>query len=213
MTQLSPPHEPVADAVPARSSAGRRGTGRWLPPLIGVLSFLLVLGVGSVLTIEWGTRNAEMRRLVTAVEASEAAMTQTQISVAEALDAFEASDGGEAAKMELDSTLTAAADEGHRQIEAAGRTVASVDVLPWHTRIIKARDAYLAHNRAWQEYLLRATDDPGEFDREQLEVNSTFEAVEPLMRGALPNPPLFDLEERVDAIFAPPVSGEDLQSA
>ena len=179
-----------------------------------MLAFLIVLVAGLAVTVEWGARNAEMRRLVTAVESSEAAMTTTQVTVAEALDVFDASDGGESAKMELDSTLTAAADEGRRQIEAAGSSVADVEVLPWHTNIADARDAYLAHNLAWQDYLARATDDPAEFDKEQADVNSTFELVEPLMRRALPNPALFDLDQRIDVVFVPaPAAPGDLQSA
>lgn len=199
----------VLPAAPRRPSVARR----WIPLGIGLLAFLIALGAGLLVTVDWGVRNAEMRRLVTAVEASEAAMGDTQAAVADAFDAFDASDGGQAAKMELDSTLTAAADEGRRQIAAAAGPIAAVRVLPWHHDLAKARDAYLAHNRAWQDYLARATDDPAEFDAEQTEVNDTFMAVEPLMRAALPDPPLFDLGRRVDAIFAPPpTADENLQS-
>jgi hypothetical protein len=180
---------------------------------IGLLAFLVVLTAGLALTVDWGVRNAEMRRLVTAVEASEAAMGETQAAAADAFDAFDASDGGEDAKLELDSTLSAVADEGRRQIEAAAGPVAGVRILPWHGELEEARDAYLAHNRAWQDYLERAIDDPSEFDKEQVEVNETFLDAEPLMRDAVPEPALFDLDVRVATIFAPPVSEGDLQTA
>ena len=67
-----------------------------------------------------------------------------------------------------------------------------------------AQDAYLAHNRAWQEYLARAAQDPAQFGVDDTEVNDTFEAAEAPVRAALPPYALFDLVTRVDVIFAPP---------
>ena len=202
MTDSTVPAATPAGAAALPAARAGSPVRRWLPLGLGLLAFLLVLGAGLLVTVDWGVRNAEMRRLVTAVESSEAAMSDAQAAVADAYDAFDASDGGEQAKLELDSTLTAAAGP-----------IAAVRILPWHGDIAEARDAYLAHNRAWQDYLARATDDPAEFDREQVQVNDTFTAVEPLMRDALPEPPLFGLQERIDRIFAPPpASSGDLQS-
>ena len=66
--------------------------------------------------------------------------------------------------------------------------------LSWHREIGAAQDAYLAHNRAWQAYLARAAEDPAEFDVEQTDVNTTFEAAEQPIRAALPDPALYDLD-------------------
>jgi hypothetical protein len=74
----------------------------------------------------------------------------------------------------------------------------------WHPEIGAAQDAYLAHNRAWQAYLERAASDPAEFAKEQADINSTFAQAEIDVRAAVPVVPLFNLQDRVDVIFAPP---------
>jgi hypothetical protein len=104
----------------------------------------------------------------------------------------------------LDEELKAAAVAGRAAIAAAGDDVAGVRWLAWHRDIGAAQDDYLAHNRAWQDYLGRAADDPAEFGRPQDDVNTTFEAAEGRFRAAIPALALFDLRDRVDAIFAPP---------
>jgi hypothetical protein len=113
----------------------------------------------------------------------------------------------------LDKELKAAAAAGRTAIAAAGDGVAAARWLAWHRDIGAAQDAYLAHNRAWQDYLGRAADDPAEFGRPEDDVNTTFEAAEDPLRAAIPSLALFDLHDRIDVIFAPPPSEDGSSQA
>ena len=61
--------------------------------------------------------------------------------------------------------------------------------------------AYLVHNQAWVKYMEAAAEDPVEFVNPQPLVNETFMLAEPIMKRAVPQPPLFNLDERVAKIF------------
>jgi hypothetical protein len=180
---------------------------RWLPIVAGVVTFVVVLvGLGMVAG-DVVARNIEMRSLVTRVEASESAMGALQESVQAILADYEGrAPLSEADQAALDEELKAAAAAGRKAIAAAGDDVAAVRWLAWHRDIGAAQDAYLAHNRAWQDYLGRAAEDPAEIGRPQDDVNSTFEAAEGRFRAAVPPLALFHLRDRVDVIFAPPPS-------
>jgi hypothetical protein len=182
-----------------------RAPRRWLPVTLGVVTFLVVLvGLGAVVG-DWAARNIEMQLLVSQVEESEAAMGELQTEIedlaAEYKDRMPLNEADQAA---FDTTLKEIAARNQAAIAAAGQDVAAVRWLAWHGAVGQAQDAYLAHNRAWQDYLGRAASDPSEFARQQDAINSTFEASEPAVRGALPSGALYDLPDRVDAIFAPP---------
>ena len=107
--------------------------------------------------------------------------------------------------------LAAIAVDGADSIGAAGREIAAVNILPWHTEIETAKEAYLLHNYAWQAYMQAAIEDPVAFTVDQPLVNQSFiDSQEPL-EVAVPIPSLFDLELRVESIFvegAPQVQGE-----
>jgi len=187
---------------------------RWLPYVAGAIAFVVVLvGLGAVVG-DWGARNVEMRALITKIEASEDAMGTLQENVqgifAEYEGAGSLSDEDRAA---IDEELRAAAAAGRDAVAVAGDGVAGVRWLAWHRDVRDAQEAYLAHNRAWQDYLSRAAEDPAEFARPQSEVNETFMAAEDPIRSALPVPVLFDLVERVDVIFAPPEGSQPGQQA
>jgi hypothetical protein len=165
---------------------------------------VVVLAALGALLGDWTARNLEMRTLVTKIEASEAAMGALQDSVQEIAARYEGKAPLSAEdQAALDQELMAAAAKGRDEIAAAGEGVAGVRWLLWHQQIGAAQEAYLAHNRAWQAYLERASETPSEFGRNQDEVNSTFVTSEAAVRGALPLAPLFDLRDRVDAIYAP----------
>lgn len=178
---------------------------RWLPIILGALTFVIVLaGLGAVVG-DWALRNAEMRSLITQVEESEAAMGALQQGVQDVAAAYESKlplDDQEQAA--LDTELETLASQARDAIGAAGDDVAGVRWLLWHREIGAAQEAYLAHNRAWQAYLARAAEDPAEFGRQQDLVNTTFVEAESSVRFAVPVAPLFDIDQRVDAIFAPP---------
>ena len=205
----------VTSAPAPQAPAARRRMRGWIPPLIGLATFLVVLvGLGAIIGVAVA-RNAEMRALVSAIERSEAAMGDTQVNVRGILEAYSGRTPlSEQDQAELDASLQAAAAQGRDAIAAAGKQVGAVQWLVWHRDVGQAQDAYLAHNRAWQEYLDRASEDPAEFARSQDDVNSTFVDAEAEVRSAIPLIALFDLRERIDVIFAPPpVEEGDGQSA
>jgi len=178
---------------------------RWLPPVIGLVVFLVtVLGLGLVVG-DWTSRNLEMRALVGAVEDSESAMTWTNDQIQSIIKKYgETGKLTAAQKTKAWDALSEAAYAGQFAIGAAGDGVAAVTVLPWHKDILRAQAAYVAHNLAWQDYMKVATKDPVVLFKTQPDVNSTFEAAGPLMKQAVPVPALFELKDRVELIFAPP---------
>jgi hypothetical protein len=178
----------------------------WVPYVTGAVAFMLTLVVGGLVGTNWWASNIEMDRLVSAIEESESSMGEVLSRVDVIFDQID----GEipANGQELDAQTIAAVAElatiavdGEAAIAAAGREIASLNILPWHTDILAAREAYLVHNYAWQAYMQSAQEDPVAFTVEQPLVNQSFiDAEEPLER-AIPNPPLFELPERVQMIF------------
>lgn len=206
---LAPTMEYIDAGGPVASSAAvppaSRKSRTWVPIVAGLVAFFVVLIGAGLVAADWVERNVEMRALVTNVEASEAAMTDVQAAVAAMAVHFDPNTPlTDAERAAVDEELKAIAADGAAAIAAAGGNVAAVTVLPWHRGIIEARDAYVAHNKAWQDYLTAASQDPAEFAKTQDNVNATFAAAEQPMRDAVPVPPLFDLKERIDVIFAPP---------
>jgi hypothetical protein len=191
--------------VPEPQAPTVRRPRRWLPVIAGAVTFLLVLVTVGAVVGDAFARNVEMRSLVARVEASESAMGALQDDVQEIFAEYEGSTPrSDTDRAALDERLKAAAVAGRDAIAAAGQDVEALRWLAWHREIGAAQDAYLAHNRAWVDYLDRAAADPAEFGQPQDDVNTTFEAAEGYFDTALPPLTLFDLDDRVDAIFAPP---------
>jgi hypothetical protein len=179
-------------------------SGRWVPYVAGLLTFVIAFFAVGTVSVDWLLRSSQTLEFVSSVEGSEAAMTWTQENVQAVLEG-----GGENPTDEqvaaAASELRAIAAEGRDRIKAAGDAVAAVPVSPWHGDLLRAREAYLRHNKAWQDYLGRAAEDAGEFGKPQEEVDSTFLAAEPLFRAAIPNPDIFGILDRIDVIFAEPI--------
>lgn len=191
-----PPAEPVEPSPRPRS---------WLGPLVGVIAFVVVVGIASLFIGDWLARNSEATRLVDRIEASEASMIAFQADVDVALAAL--GDPQSATPEQIDafnSALQGVAAEDLPAIESAGADVAAVSVLPWHSELAQARDAYAEHNAAWQEYLTAMVDDPAVFSAPQNRINDSFMAAEEIIRAAMPDPALFDIDSRIEVIFAPP---------
>lgn len=170
---------------------------------MGAIAFVVTTAVIGGAIADWALRNQEMDAFISAVEQSESQMTWAQESVGLVFD--EAADPSSGADPEaVNAELQGIAAEGRDRIKAAGELVAQVRISPWHEDLLLARQAYLAHNMAWQSYLDRAANDADEFALTQDEVNSTFLAAEPLFREAIPVPDGYSLTERVDLIFAEP---------
>lgn len=173
---------------------------RWVPWLAGALAFVLTFLAGGAFLADWAWRTAQMGELLDRVEASEAVMGELQDAVAEAFEEHGAGQDNE----KLDSELSALAAQAEIDIAAAGDAVAELPIAVWHVDIERARDAYLLHNIAWQEYMARASESSSEFLRPQEAVNQTFfDAREPFVL-AVPEPDIDGLLERVGAIFAVP---------
>ena len=208
MQPQMPSPEPIeqrpGSTPPAKPNAGR-GLPGWVPPVIALVIFLVIVGVGGLVVTDWALRNAEMNALVSKVEVSEDAMGTLQGTLGATFDSFAGQGQLSAAeRAKLNAQIQQVAQEGHDAIQAAGTGVESVSVLPWHTSIARAKDAYVAHNHAWQDYLAKAAQDPTEVTRPQNQINDTFSAAEKPMKAAVPVPWLYQLKNRVDLIFAPP---------
>ena len=178
----------------------------WAGPLVGLLTLLVVVGLGLLVLGDWLAKNMEATRLITRIEASEAAMIAFQSDVEVALAA--AGDLTAASPEQVDAFNSALQDIAKKDLPAiaeAGDAVAATPILPIprHGELADARDAYLAHNQAWQDYLTVLAEDPTVFAQTQEEINSTFLAAEDMVRDGIPDIALFDLEDRVDVIFAP----------
>ena len=195
--------EQVEVAIDSDTRPRRQG---WIPWIAGVVTFLVVLGLGGVLVADWSWRNSEMQALLERVEASEAVMGELQDAATKAFE--EHSDAQDREK--LDSELRDLAAAAKTDIAAAGLEVAAIPIAVWHVDIERARDAYLLHNQAWVEYMDRASGSSAEFIAPQPLVNETFIAAEPFFLEAIPAPDLRDFTARVAAIFAmPEQSSED----
>lgn len=192
----------------------------WIPYIAGAVVFMLTLTVGGVTGTNWWASNIEMNRLVAAIEESEAAMSDILQRVDVVFDELDGELEGELPSNDEDldaQTIAAVAElagiavDGEAALGEAGRKIAAVNILPWHTAIVKARDAYLLHNYAWQAYMQSAQQDPVAFTVTQPLVNQSFVDAQQPMEQAIPSPSLFNLPERVQQIFddgLPESSGE-----
>jgi hypothetical protein len=173
-----------------------------VPVLIGALAFLVAFVGFGIAAGDWASRNAEMNALVTRIEASESAMQQTQDELAAIFAEYEEPPTlTTAEKAEFADKLKAAAAAGEQRVTEAGDGVLGVVVLPWHGNIAAGKEAYVVHNLAWQGYLGAAAKNPEVILEEQPLINDTFMAAEPVLKKAVPEPPLFDVKVRVDDIF------------
>lgn len=187
----------------------------WVPLVAGAVAFLLTLGIGGAVGTDWLARNIEMDRLVTAIEASEATMGVVQDRVAVVFEELDSADlQGEPTDAQTQAAvaeLAGIAVDGADSIGAAGRVIAAVNVLPWHTEIEAAKEAYLLHNYAWQAYMQAAIEDPVAFTVDQPLINSSFMDSQLPLEDAVPELSLFDLQPRVENIFidgAPQSNGD-----
>lgn len=202
-----PPSGPAYPGPPpggaaAPAPAPRRGrTGR----VIGVVLLTLALLAVAVLVGDWLARNVEMDRLVNGIEESEAAMITAIDGVRAALDEDPLADG--LAPETGDALVEIATDAGD-EVSAAAVDIGAVVIQPWHEDIELARDAYLAHNQAWQDFLATAAEDPQEWFTDYEPINTTWDAVGPTLRAAVPTPALWDLAERVAIVLD---DGEDAE--
>jgi hypothetical protein len=205
----APPMEYLDGRTPSAQPPKRRKPRWWAPIVAAVLVFFVTFAAVGLVAGDWVSRTLEDRTLITQIESSEQAMTTTQDAVEAAIADFQ----GKTSPTQDDQTaltdaLMAAAATGHDAVAASGDQIAAVKVLPWHKDILAAQKAYLAHNKAWQDYLGAASADAQEFGKSHDEVNSTFAAAEKPLRAAVPKPDALKLADRIDTIYAPqPTTG------
>ncbi len=140
-----------------------------------------------------------MDRLVSGIEDSEAAMVGAiegvRVAIGEDGDTDERS-------AETDAELQRIAAAARTDIAAAGEDVAAVAIQPWHEDVVAARDAYLDHSGAWQDFLAAASDDAEAWFVEFPAIETTWQAFGPLVEAAVPSPALRNLQDRVALILA-----------
>lgn len=188
----------VLETGQERPARGLPGWLVWTVSAIGLLFFTLAnVAVVSELTV----RSLEADALVSAVERSETAMKTTQADFDSVLSAYDTQNLTDEEREQLRTELSDVAARGEAAIAFAGAEVADVAILPWHGQLLAAREAYLAHNQAWVDYMAAAAEDPAEWFRPQPAVNDTFaEAKLPLVEAV----PLFDLLDtlpRIELIY------------
>ena len=167
----------------------RRGAPSWLVWAVGLAALVILTAANMVVGGELALRSVEADNLVRAVEQSETAMKTTQADFDEVLSAYDTENLTDEERGQLRTELADVAARGEAAIAVAGEGVAEVQIMPWHSALLDARVAYLAHNQAWVDYMAAAAEDPAEWFRPQPAVNETFtDAKDPLVRAV----PLFD---------------------
>ncbi len=182
--------------IPPAPPQGSRGQGRRV--LIWMLLSAAVL-LGSVAVGEWGAKTQEMNRLVDGIEESEAAMTQAMAAVTLILGP--SGSLGEMDTADATEQLQEAANNGLAGVRSAASRIESIPIQPWHHEVLAARDAYLAHNEAWQAFLASAADDASVWLTDDEDIESTWNALDPVLRAAVPTPAILNLDQRVDEIL------------
>ena len=192
----------------------RGGVPPWLVWTTGAVALVLITAANAVVAGELASRSVEGANLVTAVENSENAMKATQTAFDEVLSAYDTETLTDAEREQLRAELSRVAADGEASIALAGDQAGLVVILPWHSELLAAQEAYLAHNRAWVDYMAAAAEDPAEWFRPQPDVNTTFaDAKRPLVEAI----PLWDplrLLPRIEFIYVTGSEGSgDGQSA
>lgn len=178
-----------------------RGVPAWVAWTLGLVALVLITLANVVVAGELALRSLEADNLVSAVEQSETAMKTTQADFDDVLSAYDTENLTDEERERLSAELADVAARGVAAIAFAGEGVAEVQIMPWHTNILEAREAYLAHNQAWVDYMAAASGDSAEWFRPQPAVNETFaEAKLPLV-GAVPSFDFLRTVPRIEFIY------------
>jgi len=148
----APPH-----AVP-----GQRRSRRWLS--IAVVA-LVVLSIGGFAGIRGDQyrRQQEMQTMLELIEESESVMREWSRKMEELADEIERTCGASPAACDALlgdefrwGQVKGSAREAARALEiiaAQFRTGKGLRIAAWHSDVVRARDSYLEHNKAWVYYL------------------------------------------------------------
>lgn len=151
--------------------------------------------VAALLVADWFARTREMENLLDAIEVSEVAMEQPRDDVLPVIQRL----GRDGWTDEERSELRRFASDAAEWIIDSGDRVASVSVLPWHRENQAARDAYLEHSEAWEEFWRDRAEDVAAFTKQSPpDISATFRIAERRIRAARP---LGFGTGRIDEIF------------
>jgi hypothetical protein len=179
----------------------KRGMPAWVAWTIGAVALIAITLANVVVAGELALRSFEADNLVRAVEQSETAMKTTQADFSDVMSRYDTQDLTDDEREQLRADLSDVAERGQAAIALEGDRVGLVEIVPWHSELLAAQEAYLAHNRAWVDYMAAAAEDPAEWFRPQPEVNSTFaEAKLPLVEAVPLLDPLRTLQ-RIELIY------------
>jgi hypothetical protein len=147
---------------------------------------------------DWAARNYETTRLLAAIEVSEGQMAKAQDAIL-AVDIPD--DPAPDVAQDIDEQLRETAAAGRRGVAEAGVVAGRISFLPWHADLVSAQAAYLAHNRAWEDYLAAGAEDPQSLFAGGNQIDPTWRRAEFEVREAVPPLPWPGLSDRVEAIF------------
>ena len=190
-TVWAPPQGPVVDTTPPPRKTGA------LVLMWGGIALMIIGFVG--LVGDWAARNYEMTRLLSAIEQSEAAMTHVKDEVV-AVNLPQ--DPTPAQIAQASQQIERIAAQGQQDVRAAGADVGGVSFLPWHSEMVQAQSAYLAHNGAWVAYLGAGSQDARTLFGNDNAIDPTWVAAERNVRAAVPPLAWPTISSRVDAIFS-----------
>ena len=181
-------------------------------PLWAQLVFWLSVGLIALASLalmaDWTARNIEMVRMLNAIEASE-----NQMKVAQDAILSQVPDDPRDADIADDKQLKAAAAAGRDEVAAAGEAARGLSFLPWHSELIAAQGAYLAHNQAWVDYLAAGAADPRTMFDNQDDIEPTWREAEVLVEAAVPLLPWPRINYRVNEIFTDETPGGSVIAA
>ncbi|MFN8126532.1 MAG: hypothetical protein U0R64_08520 [Candidatus Nanopelagicales bacterium] len=147
---------------------------------------------------DWGTRTWEMNQLLAHIKVSEDAMGTTK----DTIGAIEIpSDATAEQKAEATDKLKAASAQGADEVAHAGDGVAALTFLPWHSEIIHAQAAYLAHNAAWVDYLERGSKEPVSLFGDDNRIEPTWVNAQRAVAAGIPIPALPLIQSAYDSLF------------
>jgi hypothetical protein len=158
-------------------------------------------------------QNLEMKHLLDNVQASEASMVEYKTTATTAQTPLGNACGNsnasyvspacqDAARQWLAEVPTDAA-RSEAAIRVAGDAVDQTQILPWHHALRAAREAYVAHNTAWVQWLKSLTKDPKKaLDRSGFaDIDATFRIAHRRFDDAMPWLTFGDSGKRIKAIW------------
>jgi len=217
------PAQPAADSYaypPSPQSGQYPGGGETAQPAVSAsgsplwaklvfwLSVALIALASLALMADWTARNVEMVRMLNAIEASE-----NQMKVAQDAILSQVPDDPRDADLADDKQLKAAAAAGRDEVAAAGEAARGLSFFPWHSELIAAQGAYLAHNQAWVDYLAAGAADPRTMFDDQDDIEPTWREAEVLVEAAVPLLPWPRINYRVNEIFTDETPGGSVIAA